>query len=106
MSEPTELEKTEELFNFLQGETPESCKIDEAHVPNLTPEQAWTVIWYLGNKYWQVKDYIERCGVCGDLYNSEESGDCLDYGSAPYFFCGGCLDSTEYITKHKQDPDT
>jgi hypothetical protein len=86
MSDPTELEKTQELFNFLQGEVPESCKIDEAHIPKLTPEQAWTVIWYLGNQYWQVRDYIERCDICGDLYNSEESGDCLDFGDAHTFF--------------------
>ena len=106
MSEKTELEKTQELFDFLQGSVPEGCKIEEAHIPKLTSEQAWTVVWFLGNQYWQVKDYINMCDVCGELYNSHESGDCLDFGDAPYFFCDGCMSCGEYTTKHEQQPDT
>jgi len=87
---PTDLERTQELYDFLQGTVPKEYRIPESEMPKLTADQAWTVVWYLGNLYWQVKDYIERCDVCGDLYNSESEGTCLDYGDAPYYFCDDC----------------
>ncbi len=99
MSEPTNLERTEELFDFLQGAVPEGYQIALDHVPKLTEEQAWTVIWYLGNLYWQVKDHIKRCAVCGDLYDTEDGGDCLDYGKRPYHFCDECVGGAEYEKK-------
>ena len=98
------LDRCEELFAFLQGKVPESCRITRKNVPNLTADQAWTVIWYLGNEYWEVPDYIERCDICGDLYDSNDSGECLDFGKSPYFFCGGCLHSQEYERKAKKAP--
>ena len=88
-----DLQNTKELFDFLQGEVPEGTIIDPSHVPHLTPDQAWTVIWYLGNKYWQVTDHVERCDVCGELYNSWCEGDHVDGPNPPYSFCGNCNDS-------------
>ena len=82
-----DLGKTEDLFTFLQGEIPIGYRIVDAHVPHLTPDQAWTVIGYLGNLHWQVPDFIHRCGVCGDLYDSEREGVCLDFGGPPFHFC-------------------
>lgn len=86
----TDLEKTKKLFAFLQGDIPDGYKIAKSHRPKLTAEQAWTVIWYLGNQYWQVTDFIERCGVCGDLFDREREGECLDFGRAPHHFCDTC----------------
>jgi len=100
--EKTDPEKTEELFAFLQGTIPDGYKIPEEHVSHLTPYQAWTVIWYLQNLYWQPSDRIERCGVCGGLYDTHSEGDCLDYGGAPYHFCEDCMASNEYATKAKE----
>ena len=85
-----DLAKTQELFAFLQGTVPEGTIIAPGHVPNLTPDQAWTVVWFLGNQYWQVTDRIDRCEVCGDLYNSACGGETLDFGNAPYSFCETC----------------
>lgn len=96
-----ELEKTQELFDFLKGKFPDGYKIRRAHRPKLTADQAWTVIWYLGNQYWQVPDFIERCCICGDLYDSNNSGECLDFGKAPYHFCDDCRMSEEYAKKSK-----
>lgn len=96
---------TQELFDFLQGTIPKGHEIVPENVPYLTPDQAWTVIWYLGNKYWQVTDRIKRCDVCGDLYDTHSEGDCLDYGEAPYHFCDSCMYSDEYDTKKVSDPD-
>lgn len=102
--ERDELERTNELFAFLQGELPEGCKIARSHRPKLTADQAWTVIWWLGNEYWQVKDYIERCNICGDLYDSEREGDYLE-GKAPNHFCEGCLSDPAYAKKMRRHPD-
>lgn len=84
-----DLEKTKELFEFLQGNSPDGVTVGDG--PKLTPDQAWTVIWYLGNQYWQVTDHIDRCGVCGELYHSWQEGECLDFGNAPYHFCEECM---------------
>ena len=104
-SKCTDLELTEELFGFLQGRIPEGYQIPRKHRPKLTPDQAWTAIWYLGNQYWQVTDHIERCCVCGSLYDADDSGACLDYGKAPYHFCDNCTYSEEFTAKNRRNPD-
>ena len=103
--EERDLEFTEELFAFLQGTVPDRCTIPDDHVPRLTADQAWTVVWYLGNLYWQVTDHVERCCVCGELYNTHCGGDCLDFGAAPYHFCGSCMSTEKYETKQAQQPE-
>ena len=102
-----DLEKTQELYEFLQGKIPENIRLAKKSRPKMTPDQAWSVVWYLGNQYWQVTDRVERCCVCGDLYHTWQGGDCLDYGKAPYHFCDECLDSPEYARKKKSrlNPD-
>jgi hypothetical protein len=99
-----QLERTKELFDFLKGKIPKGNHVARSHRPKLTSDQAWTVIWYLGNEYWQVPDYIERCEICGDLYHTWQEGDCLDYGKAPYNFCGNCMAGEEYAAKEKRNP--
>ncbi len=90
----TDLERTEELFAFLQGSTPDEYRIPDADTPRLTPEQAWTVVLYLGTLRWQVPDHIERCDRCGRLYDTDCEGDYFD-GTTPYKVCGGCCDTEE-----------
>lgn len=99
MSDKTELERVEELFDLLRGEVPEGCEIPESDVPKLTPEQAWTVIWWLGNQYWAVPDFIERCDICGGIFNSEAEGGFTEDGP-PYHFCGAC-DSDREVNEVK-----
>ena len=105
MSKKTDLDRTEELFAFLQGVVPKGIHLDPTAVPKLTDDQAWNVIWYLGELSWQVTDHIERCEVCGELFNSNGDGTCLDYGEAPYHFCGCCEHSAECEAKRELDPD-
>ena len=99
---PDALEMTEELFAFLQGTVPEGIRLEDDAVPNLSADQAWSVVWYLGELHGQVADYIERCDVCGTLYNSRSEGECLDYGSEPYHFCDGCTGGEEYYDKRDE----
>lgn len=100
-TKPDDLELSEKLFAFLQGIDLCECKIAPDRVPRLTPDQAWTVIWHLGNLYWQPKDFIERCDVCGSLFNTHRGGECLDYGDAPHHFCDSCMDTDEYDNKRR-----
>lgn len=94
-----DLDRTEELFRFLQGEIPKGYTITRGHVPKLTADQAWTVVWYLGNQYWQVTDRVERCDVCGALYHTSQEGRTLDYGRKPFHFCEFCMDTEEFNRK-------
>ena len=95
-----------ELFDFLQGTVPDGYKLAADDVPHLTPAQAWTVIWYLGNQYWQVPDHIERCDICGELFDSNRDGVCLDWGEAPYHACDDCeYDDAVVEKRSKGDPD-
>jgi len=94
-----DLELAEEAFAFLQGVLPDNISIsNKSKIPNLTADQAWTVLWYLGNQYWQVPDTIERCDVCGDLFDSNKEGGYTDSGP-PYHFCA----AHDYLRPH--DPD-
>lgn len=102
------IEETNELFEFLQGNVPEGYQIPSEKIPKLTADQAWIAVWYLGNLYKQVSDEIGRCDVCGCLYDSNIEGGCLDYGDPPYHFCDSCeWNSTEHSDKltKKKCPD-
>lgn len=103
----SELKLTQELFEFLQGKLPARVKVPRKQRPKLTPAQAWTVIWYLGNLYWQVTDRVERCEVCGDLFHTHQQGTRLDYGRTPYNFCENCMASEAYARKasDKRNPN-
>lgn len=103
-AEKTDRDRVEELFLFLKGEIPDGVTIGPESVPKLTDKQAWTVVWYLGNQYWAVPDTIERCGVCGEIYDTEESGACLDYGEEPFHFCDGCIGGEVFVAKVAKKP--
>ncbi|MFA5262373.1 MAG: hypothetical protein WC378_01010 [Opitutaceae bacterium] len=96
-----DLGKTQELFEFLQGRTPDGYVIGPDHMPKLTPDQAATVIWYLGNQYWKVTDHVERCDVCGDWYDTWCEGATIDCPPVPIFFCGNCCDGEEAQRKRR-----
>ena len=95
-----DLAKAKTLFAFLQGDVPDGYHIATDKVPHLTEDQAWIVIWYLGNLFWQVPDTVERCGVCGALFHSECEGGYTDNGP-PYHFCDGC----DHLRPEEQDDD-
>lgn len=96
-----DLNKTKELYEFLQGKIPDGCKIPRGQVPKMTPDQAWTVIWWLANQYWQVTDRVEKCDVCGDLYHTWHEGHCLDFGNLPYSFCESCMGTEQFAKKER-----
>lgn len=100
------LVRVEELFAFLQGDIPEGYQIEPEAVPRLEPDQAWTVIWFLANMYWQVPDYIARCDVCGSLFNTGSGGECLDWGDDPYHVCDECCYDPVVVAKREAGDKT
>lgn len=98
------IDQVKELRQFLMGDIPDGFIIPEDAIPKLTPSQAWTVIWHLGNLYMGVGDNVSRCDVCGDLFDSESDGSILDFGDSPYSFCGGCEFSEEFSEKLEKAP--
>lgn len=96
------LVQTVELYRFLQGEVPPGIMLKSQDVPKLSADQAWSVIWHLGNLYAEVNDEIERCDVCKKLYDTASDGECLDYGDPPYHFCSSCWNGEEANTKRSQ----
>ena len=98
----TDLEHVQQLYGFLQGKAPEGYRREP---PKLGAEAAWTAVWFAQNSQRRYSDEIERCGVCGDLFDSANGGGCLDYGKPPYHFCDECLYSSEYQEKKKEEAE-
>jgi hypothetical protein len=96
---PDDLEKIEELADFLQGKIPDGISVSEP--PNCTDKQAEQIIWYLQSVLFVLPDNIERCDVCGSYYDADDGGDCLDFGDAPYCFCDSCMSGVEYEKKYE-----
>lgn len=64
----------DEFYRFLQGEIPDGISLAKDHKVALTQKQAFSVIWYLQEHFSLLPDDIERCDVCGQLYNSGSQG--------------------------------
>ncbi len=81
----SDLEWVEEFYEFLQGDVPSSVRLKEKL--NLSPEQAFNVIWYLQEQLPVFPDHIQRCGECDSLYDPRESGFCDENNSC---YCNNC----------------
>jgi len=88
------LEQVEELYRFLQGECPEDFFIKS--MPNLTPDQAFAVIYYLREGMRLIPDKYEKCRECDDLYDSRDEGCLAGFCDAHYTsMCPHCGDGVE-----------
>jgi hypothetical protein len=66
----TDLDVVERVFDMLIGkELPEGVCLE--HQPNLTEEEAFSVVWFLQEVSRVLPDTIDRCNYCGLLYNAE-----------------------------------
>jgi len=91
-TKPDQLATAQTLFDFLRGRVPDGYKLAEHRVPHLTPDQAWCVVWYVQELHMQLSDAIERCDVCGDLFDSNREGGYAEDGP-PWHFCEACNDN-------------
>ena len=69
-------DKIDEFYKFLKGEElPEGMSIK---TPKLSPDLAFTVIWFLQEHLQVLPDNIEQCDGCKELFDTESSGCHLD----------------------------
>lgn len=70
-------DKVDELFKYLTDEKiPEGVCVKSR--PKLSRNKAWNLIWFLQEVTHCLPDHIERCDFCGQLYDSQSEGYCLD----------------------------
>ena len=99
--------RIDELYKFLKGE--ELPKGTNCKMPKLSPDMAFTVIWFLQEHLHVLPDNIEQCEGCKDLFDTESSGYYLDdqyelngktlpkkhWGH----WCDGCVPSVDFKLK-------
>lgn len=83
------LEKAQELMRFLQGEDVKGFTFRDK--PELTPEQAFAVIYYLQEKLGVIPETYEMCDHCHELYDSDSEGTAAENGH----FCYMCTEYAE-----------
>jgi hypothetical protein len=67
-----DIEWVNEFYQFLQGELPSG--IGMSNRPKLSRKVAFSIIWYLQEKFPIIPDHIEQCDVCGELYDEYAEG--------------------------------
>ena len=73
----SKLDKVTELFDYLTDKsTPTGVHVKSR--PKLSANKAWSLIWFLQEVVRCLPDHIERCDVCGGLYDSDKEGYHLD----------------------------
>lgn len=70
-------DKVDELFQYLMDkEIPSGICVKSR--PKLSPNKAWSLIWFLQEVTGCLPSQIERCDICGELYDSNAEGFWLD----------------------------
>ena len=64
----------DEFYRFLQGETPEGMQCGKGGQPKLSEKKAFSIIWYLQEHMRILPDNIERCDICGELFDDWSEG--------------------------------
>ena len=70
-------DKVDELFKYLTDEQIPTGVMVRSR-PTLSSNKAWNLIWFLQEVTRCLPDTIERCDICGELYDSDSQGFRLD----------------------------
>lgn len=89
----SDIEKVQEFYAFLKGTCPDKITLGDGHQPTLTDDQAFSIIWYLQEHLSVFPDQIEKCSICGDLYDSYSEGYYSE--NRNLFMCSGCDDGID-----------
>jgi hypothetical protein len=85
----SDLEKVQELYRFLTGEEiPKAIHFIRGNVPKMSKNKAFSIIYYLQEHLPLLPDHIEKCSVCGDLFDDQETG--IYWESKGKHYCGSC----------------
>lgn len=94
----SDLEKINEFYRFLTGEEmPEKITMARGHKPKMSEKKAFAIIWYLQEHLSILPDHIERCDVCGELYDKHSSG--IYWETKGKNYCGAC----DYLVPQNYD---
>ena len=91
----TDLQWLEEFYEFLKGSNEKGMRLGK----KLSPNQAYSVIYYLQEHLPVFPDTIEKCSVCNSLYDSNSSGHHSEKTAKHY--CDNC----EYIAPSQKEED-
>lgn len=70
----TDLEWIQEFHSFLTGTTPNAIRETKSTLFDLSPEKAFTIIWYLQERFSILPDNIEMCCECKELFDTHKEG--------------------------------
>ena len=91
----TDLEKIQEFYRFLTGEEiPKCMSFQRGHAPKMSEKKAFSIIWYLQEHLSILPDTIERCSVCGELFDSYSEG--IYWQTKGKHYCDVCSDIVPY----------
>lgn len=96
------LEKTQELYEFLKGGIPEGFTL-KTWKPKLSEDEAFTIIYVLQEKFHLIPDHFENCARCKEIFDMECEG--THYEDPGINLCEGCIDPIFYL-ESSQDADT
>jgi len=101
--------KLDVFYKYLKGEElPEGV---ECTIPNLKPNVAFSVIWFLQEIMHVLPENIEQCDGCNELFDTEREGIVLDDQyldsdtgktlAKKYWghWCDGCVPNVEFEVK-------
>ena len=66
------LEEVQELYDFLKGHLPKEITMKDP--PQLSPELAFSIVWFLQEHMGIIPDKFERCSVCNSIYDADDGG--------------------------------
>ena len=81
----SDLDWVKQLYFFLQGNCPDGVRVSDP--PKLSPDQAFSVIWFLQEHMRIMPATIEQCDRCRVLFDYEEEGmyDELNFYCGSYY---------------------
>ena len=80
------LEQAKELYEFLQGKfMPDGYELK--NIPKLNQKKAFTIIYILQTHFRVVKDTIEPCDNCRELFDTDSDGEYHDCFSCEDEWC-------------------
>jgi hypothetical protein len=90
MKDSITLDQVKELYEFLQGNNPDSILMGKRNHPKMNYEKAYNVIWFLQEHLRVLPSSFEKCSICANLYDRASEGHYNDEKYPGKFYCTWC----------------
>lgn len=95
-----DVEWIQEFNEFLQGTLPENIFIPDKDILTLTPNQAYSVLWYLREHFAILPDMFCKCDSCNTIYDDSSEGYYSETGNEiGHNFCSAC----DHLAPYEED---